>query len=210
MKSILENKKSRIFSLGIVLAGIISLGIFAQSCSNEDEYINSDNNSKLELLINSSEYKTLNNNLESFGENLKSNYSKLSNVEKGRVLDILDIVKTDTNSQEELEILFKEFNAILKIDFNTTTIRISENVAELNLYKEVNNISNKEFTVAVNKFPNSIPRLKSGFENDDTAICIGYCSAITGVCLMACTGPQALAGCHAACLAAYALCCLLC
>jgi hypothetical protein len=40
MKCILENKKSRELSLGIVPAGMISAGIFIQSSSRNDEWMN--------------------------------------------------------------------------------------------------------------------------------------------------------------------------
>jgi hypothetical protein len=210
MKSIL-NIKNRIIRLGVVFVGVISFGIFMQNCSNEDEYIDSTRDSKLESLISSSEYKILNKNLETFGKDLKSNYLKLSNIDKEKVIDILNNIKTSSSSQEELGKLFEEFNSLTKTDFKATVNKIYENNIELNLYREKNNISNKEFAFAVNKYPNNnIPRLKVGFENDGTTECIIACSAVTTVCMVTCIGPQAAVGCHALCLVFYAACCILC
>jgi hypothetical protein len=214
MNSILNNKKNRLFSLVMVLASMISVGIFIQSCSNEDEYTyNSSNNSKLELLVTSPEYKDLNGNILNFGYALKSNYSELSDIGKDKVITILNEINSKSNSQEELDKLFEEFNSIMKIDFKAITNKINDDVVRLNLYREINGISDREFTLAVNKYPNNsnIPRLKNGLEyNNNTADCIVTCSAIATVCFAACTGPQALAGCHALCLAIYAACCLTC
>jgi hypothetical protein len=208
MKQIFKNQKNRIFSLEIVLVSIISFGILVQSCSNKEEYINDfSTNSKLESLVASSEYRTLNENLILFGNTLKLNYSVLSDTNKDKVITVLCEINGQSNSHEELDKLFEEFNSIMQIDFQAIIDEINVDVVKLNLYREINNISDKEFVLAVNKYSNSnIPR----FKNDNSTACIAACAAVTSVCLAACTGPQALAGCHALCMALCAACCLAC
>lgn len=42
MKILYKNKTVRIFSLGLMLAGLVSLGLFVQSCSQDDDYLASE------------------------------------------------------------------------------------------------------------------------------------------------------------------------
>jgi len=198
------------FSLLLVFACIFSIGIFMHGCSNNDDYL-SDAPPKLKSLMTSSEYVTLDKQITSLGKELNTNYKKLSVSEKERVINILNKIKDNSDTQENIDKLFNEFYVIMKIDLKTAIEKISEDAVKLHLYNEQNNISNKEFVLAVNKYQNDgIPRLKNGGENNDSEcliLCTGQCIICLELCLI--SGP-AMAGCDAACLMLYALCCLFC
>jgi hypothetical protein len=214
MNSILNNKKIRIFSLVMVLASMISVGVFIQSCSNEDINDNlRDAPPKLKSLMTSSEYINTNEHIESFGKELKTNYSKLSVTEQEKVINILNEMQGISDAQEDVNKLFGEFHAITKINFKIAIDKFSEDFVKLRLYNDQNNISNKEFVLAINKYSSGgIPRLKNGFEvGDATVDCVGNCMITHLACMLLClaTGPGAPV-CEAACWATFALCCLMC
>jgi len=179
------------FSLLLVYACLFSIG-FMQSCSNSD--MNDpfgDAPPKLKSLMTSSEYVTLNEQIKSFGKELRANYSKLSETKKERVINILNEMQDVSDNQESIDNLFDEFNFIMKIDFRTAIEKISEDAVKLRSYNEQNNISNQEYVLAVNKYPNGgIPRLKNGSEGEDvpTFDCVADCSLGLGVCLLFCLG----------------------
>jgi hypothetical protein len=183
-----------------------------QSCSNNDDYL-SDAPPKLKSLITSSEYVTLNEQIASLGKELKTNYKKLSESEKEIVINILSKIKENSDTQEVFDKLSDELHAITKIDFRTAIEEISEDAVKFHLYNVQNNISNKELVLAVNKYQNgSIPRLKNGGEQGDPTLeCVAECTGFCIICLEVCVWTlAAMPACDAACLATYALCCLLC
>lgn len=204
------NRKIVSLSLLSVFAFIFSVGIFMQSCSNEDDIFR-DAPPKLKSLMTSSEYVNLNQQMKSLGKELRTNYKKLSETEKERVMDILHEMKKVSDDQGDIDKLLEEFHFIMKFDFKTATEKISEGAVRLRLYNEQNNISNQEFVLAVTKYPNGgIPRLKNGGETD-TADCVENCIASTLFCMTLClfTGPG-IPACDTGCMAGFAFCCWLC
>ena len=209
MENILK-RRIVFFSL-LLLACVFSVGIFMQSCSNsEDDDIFRDAPPKLKSLMTSSEYVSLNEHIKSLGKELKTNYKKLSESEKEEVINILNTMKDNSDSQEDNDKLFEEFHAIMKFDFKTAIEKISEDAMNLRLYNNQNNISSQEYIFAVNKYTKSgVPRLKD--LSEDTLQCVIECVGTTLICLELCTlsGPGMIL-CDASCLFIMGVCCILC
>lgn len=206
MKRIFENKV-----YGLVMAFIMTLstGVLFQSCSNEYED-SSATNTKLELLINSSEYTKLSKNLTVFGRDMKSMYATLSDVDKNKVIDVFAQMSDKSISQQQLDRLFEDFNSLCKVDLKAKINDFNGNIAELNKFSEINDIPKRDLILEIekSKYRNTLPRLKDGNESDFND-CMDSCAITCAASLLFCIGPQA-APCAAGVMAVYALCCLLC
>jgi hypothetical protein len=182
MDSILNNKKIRIFSLVMVLASVIAVGIFMQSCSNEEFDGNSPtgNYTEADFLIASSEFQTFQGDIENFAEDLKTNYTNLSISDKNEFDEILK--KIAAGDIEDTEDLYKQMNSIIKIDLKARLTEIRENSFEIRNSAERKNISRKDIIVAIKKNSivkkNTIIRLKNGTEQEGgNQACKNACSA---------------------------------
>jgi hypothetical protein len=177
MISILKNLKIKVMSLGIVLAGMISAGIFMQSCSSEDDVYLEENKGKVpDALLNyfnSEDYSILSKSFNINVTNIDFNNLVIENfddvdveayylpVKKGQhIVGRLCIV-----SKAEGEIyksLYEDRSELQKTDEGKIAIYTSQGlfVADFKYKKESNGL----YLLRLNDVGNRIPRLKSGAE----------------------------------------------
>jgi hypothetical protein len=213
MNSILNNKKIRIFSLVMVLASVIAVGIFIQSCNDEEFYGSSsaENYTEADFLVVSSEFQVFQRDIENFAEDLRANYTNLSISDRNEFDEILK--KIAAVDIEDTEDLYNQMNSIIKIDLKARLTEIRENSLEIRNSVERKNVSRKDLIVAIKR--NSIIqkkpfiRLKNGAEQDgDNQACRDACSvAYVGAALICLTlPPPADIGCGLIATAVYISC----
>jgi hypothetical protein len=213
MNSILNNKKIRIFSLVMVLASMISVGIFIQSCSNEefDGGSSTENYTEADFFVVSSEFQDFQRDIENFAEDLRTNYTNLSISDRNEFDEILK--KIAAGDIEDTEDLYEQMNSLIKIDLNARLTEIRENSLEIRNSVERKNVSRKDLIVAIKR--NSIVqkkpfiRLKNGTEQEDgLQACKNACSVSYVASALACLllPPPADVGCGLIATAVYLSC----
>jgi hypothetical protein len=130
MKEIFKNQKNRIFSLGIVLVSIISLGIFVQSCDNE--YDTDTSKAELSLNLKSSKGYVIAPNISSLKQEISLMITETYG--ESKIFEIINIIYCDLEQGCIASIQYKTDDGhngtILKTNISSITydsdIRIRE------------------------------------------------------------------------------------
>lgn len=208
----MELKTKSIKRTLLIFGGVILIcftTLMLHSCSNEDSSIkaNTTEVDKTSALISNSEFISMKETAKDYGNDIRSNYLKLSEADQKLFTSTLEQVKT-AESATEVRRLMDSASSIIKIDIFSQLEVLSTKSTKLLNNGDFEGVDKRALLAAINKgssIKGETTRFKvtaEGILTPKEACLAGYVVGLAGCTV---TGP-AYAVCAGVCYAAYLIC----